>query len=140
MKWRTVSPIPIKGRARHNANGVTYTDKRTREHLQRVADSWDGDKFAADVPLVLVIIAYKPIPKTAPKSVTRLDFTAKPDVDNVAKAVMDGLSGVAYEDDKQIVATLTRKAVRTRDVAEPYIEYLLAPDEEVEIWLMTKPS
>lgn len=27
----------------------------------------------------------------------------KPDIDNIAKTIMDGLNGVAYEDDKQVV-------------------------------------
>lgn len=27
----------------------------------------------------------------------------KPDIDNIAKSIMDGLNGVAYEDDKQVV-------------------------------------
>ena len=32
-----------------------------------------------------------------------------PDIDNVLKAVMDALNGVAYEDDKQVVEVICRK-------------------------------
>lgn len=30
--------------------------------------------------------------------------TKKPDIDNLVKVVLDGLNGLAYKDDKQIVA------------------------------------
>ena len=36
----------------------------------------------------------------------------KPDVDNVAKLVMDALSGVAYRDDKQVVGLVAEAAPR----------------------------
>lgn len=136
MKWRKVSPIPIKGRARHNFRGVTYTDPKTREHLKNVRDSWDGEKFPPDVPLALIVMAYKPLPKTAPKSVTREDFITKPDGDNILKAVLDGLCGVAFEDDRQVVTQHIKKNPRTRDIQEPYIEYLLAPAEDVPIYII----
>ena len=35
--------------------------------------------------------------------------TKKPDADNVLKIVMDGLNGVAYEDDKQVVDATVHK-------------------------------
>lgn len=38
--------------------------------------------------------------------------TYKPDVDNVAKLVMDALSGVAYRDDKQVVGLISEAAPR----------------------------
>lgn len=36
-------------------------------------------------------------------------YRGKMDVDNVAKSVLDGLNGVAYEDDDQVVELLIRK-------------------------------
>lgn len=35
--------------------------------------------------------------------------TLKPDVDNIAKIVMDGLNGVAFADDKQVVSLRVTK-------------------------------
>ena len=35
--------------------------------------------------------------------------TKKPDADNVMKIILDALNGVAYEDDRQIVALAIRK-------------------------------
>lgn len=40
------------------------------------------------------------------------------DVDNVAKSVLDGLNGVAYEDDNQVVELLVRKHKVTRKEEE----------------------
>lgn len=36
---------------------------------------------------------------------------ARPDLDNIAKAVLDGLSGVAYADDAQVVELHVRRRV-----------------------------
>lgn len=38
--------------------------------------------------------------------------TLKPDVDNVAKIIMDGLNGVAFSDDKQVVSLRVTKTFR----------------------------
>lgn len=38
-----------------------------------------------------------------PKSVNRLEPHIRPDIDKLARAVLDGLTGVAYEDDQQVV-------------------------------------
>ena len=133
MKWRKVPVIPIKRRARHH-NGITYTDSKTRDELRMVAESWDGE-FYEDEPLVLVVLVYKQLPKTTPKKVGRLPFIQKPDGDNVLKAVMDGLNGVAFRDDSQIVKQIVWKVDRTRDIDGGYIEYLLCKSSEVSIWV-----
>jgi crossover junction endodeoxyribonuclease RusA len=38
-----------------------------------------------------------------PKSVDRIEHTVKPDLDKLVRAVFDGLSKFAYEDDAQVV-------------------------------------
>ena len=71
-----------------------------------------------------------PIPKSETKKnkvlmLARKVFpTKKPDLDNMAKAVLDALNGVAYKDDCQIVTMLSKK-----NYAEvPYVKVIL--DEE----------
>lgn len=60
--------------------------------------------------LELVITAFFPIPKSKSKkqqeamSSGQVRPTVKIDVDNLAKIVMDGLQGIAFDDDKQIVS------------------------------------
>ena len=39
----------------------------------------------------------------------QIKATKKPDIDNVIKSVLDGLNGVAYEDDKQVVKLTANK-------------------------------
>lgn len=40
--------------------------------------------------------------------------TGKPDCDNIAKAVLDALNGVAFDDDSQVVTLVVRKYPRVR--------------------------
>jgi len=42
--------------------------------------------------------------------------TTRPDADNIAKAFMDGMNGVAWHDDKQVVDLHITKGYGTRDV------------------------
>jgi Holliday junction resolvase RusA-like endonuclease len=53
--------------------------------------------------------------------------TTKPDVDNVIKAVYDGLNGVLWRDDVQVVDGRQRK------------RYSATPGVRVEVWSMSKP-
>ena len=138
MKWRKVPTIPVKRRARYTNHGV-YTDPKTREQMRMVAESWDGE-FFEDEPLALVILVYRQLPKTAPKAVNSMPFTVKPDGDNIAKAVMDGLNGKAFRDDNQIVRLIVQKVDRNRGIDGSYIEYLLCEAKDVNVWVQTKVS
>ena len=78
------------------ARACRYAMKATGEH--------DPTKMAVAVE----VVAYYKIP-VATKAKTRLQMlaekilpTKKPDVDNIAKSVMDGMNGVAYNDDAQV--------------------------------------
>lgn len=53
--------------------------------------------------------------KAEPKRVTPA-HTRKPDVDKLARAVLDALTGILFEDDSQVVALIAGK--RTADVSE----------------------
>lgn len=130
MLWFTVSPIPIKRRVRFTQHGKAYTDEKTRDDLARVRDSYKGEFFASDEPLALIIDVYKPIPKSKPKH-AREPFTVKPDVDNIAKAVLDGLNGKAFDDDRQVVLMTIYKHDRTHDILSEQIRYTLCPFKEV---------
>jgi len=44
-----------------------------------------------------------------PKTVTRNEPFIRPDIDKLARAVLDGLTGVAYEDDEQVVKLTATK-------------------------------
>ena len=82
-------PIP-KGRPRLGRSGV-YTPSRTKQHEDLIA--WRAR--AAGVK-----------PTTGPVHL-EIDFEIKGkvhgDLDNLVKTVMDGLNGIAYADDRQVV-------------------------------------
>lgn len=68
---------------------------------------------------VTVTIAYRrKMPKSRPKRQEWEWDVFKPDVDNVEKAVLDALSGVAFEDDRCVVCSKTMKMPRVRTEAE----------------------
>jgi len=118
----TVPGTPVaKGRARSVLRGGTvghYTPERTARYERHVRDecqlAMDGRRpYDGAVDLTLRI--YMPIPVSWPKD-KREDAAAgvvlpatRPDLDNVIKAVTDGMTGVAWLDDAQIVRILARK-------------------------------
>jgi len=85
-----------------------YTPSETTAYEEEVRAEYlkaGGVKHTGEV--ALTIIAYDKIPEAATKAMREkiaagLRPMKKPDVDNVAKIIMDGLNGAAYEDDKQV--------------------------------------
>jgi Holliday junction resolvase RusA-like endonuclease len=69
--------------------------------------------FPAGVPLEVEVVAVFSRPKSIPKreGAQRKWRPSKPDADNVAKAVLDGLNGIAYPDDSAVVALRVWKFV-----------------------------
>lgn len=82
-------PVPWQ-RVRRGKNGSTYVPKETQEYERRVAWSAKGAGVRPIVgPVRLEMVFY--VPDLRPR-----------DGDNLQKAVMDGLKGVGYADDKQV--------------------------------------
>lgn len=129
MRWHEVSPIPVKRRARFTMRGQTYKDAKTKEDLQRVADSYDGEFYEKE-PLALVISVFQQLPESK-RRLGIQPFTLKPDIDNIIKAVMDGLNGVAFLDDKQVVFVSCKKNNRTNEIEGEYVKYAICPIEEL---------
>ena len=75
-------------------------------------------KATRDVPVRITIKIARQLPKSTPKSVTFDWDTHKPDIDNVAKLVLDGLNGFAYEDDAQVIELHVIKLPRSRSKKE----------------------
>lgn len=91
----------------------TFTPKRTKDFENFIANStymtmrdWNMDMFPEGIPLKISIDFFlKP-----PKRLMRKDGLIKgcmpvfrPDLDNYVKAVLDGLNGILFVDDSQIV-------------------------------------
>lgn len=107
-------PVP-KDRHRFG-RGVFYSTERTREYEHRVG--WEAKAAGArplkgpvEAELHFYLAPGKPMP----------------DVDNLAKSALDGLKGVAYKDDRQVIRFF---AERHEDLDER-AEIIIKPYEEV---------
>ena len=113
----TVPGVPQgKGRPRVTRNGA-FTPKKTRDYEKKVRDCYiaqGGQMFPDDTPLFASITAIFPIPSSLSKKRRALfngkRHCKKPDADNVAKAILDALNGVAYRDDSAVSSLLVDKS------------------------------
>lgn len=113
----TVPGVPQgKGRPRVTRNG-TFTPKKTRDYEKKVRDCYiaqGGQMFPDDTPLFASITAIFPIPSGLSKKRRALfngkRHCKKPDADNVAKAILDALNGVAYRDDSAVSSLIVGKS------------------------------
>ena len=97
----------------------TYTPEKTANYENLVKVEYRRQchdfKSDSDVPLDVRIMAYYGIPKSTSKKKHKLMLfkalrpTKKPDIDNIAKAVLDSINRIAYKDDSQIVDLQVRK-------------------------------
>ncbi len=102
-------PVP-KARPRVVTKGkkrFAYTPKRVKDWENVVKD--EAQKYFErpfDRPVVVSLTFYLPRPNSR-----RLDFwvSTTPDLDNLEKAVLDALNGVAYTDDRLVVVKSSSK-------------------------------
>ena len=81
----------------------------------------EGLLFPFRVPVAVRIDVYEPLPKSRPKRVTSEPNTFKPDADNIAKLVMDGMNGAVWGDDSQVAEVHVVKWPRRRGI-EPHMD------------------
>ena len=97
-----------KGRPRF-ANGHAYTPETTKEYedlVRAVFLAEHGKKVEGEAVFVEISVLTEP-----PKSISKKKREEllkgypmkKPDLDNVAKIILDALNGVAWKDDAQVV-------------------------------------
>ena len=108
-----------KGRPRVNTStGITYTPTKTRDYETLVAQYFllKYPRIKKIEPRVSIeIIVYFGIPKTANKKekeemiLGNISPTKKPDIDNIAKIVLDALNDIAFNDDNQITKIAVEK-------------------------------
>ena len=108
-----------KGRPRFTRAGHTYTPAITALAEKRVAAiASDAMITAQRKPRIsrcsVHIIATWPVPKSWTKqrqaaALSNDEIPGKPDLDNIAKLILDALNGVVYEDDVQVcMLTVTK--------------------------------
>jgi len=133
----------VKGKARPRFyNGVVFTPHDTVEYEDGVRQCYmeqDGRFHEGEV--CVFIWAHIAIPKSFPKKRRQRCIDSKerpirkPDLDNVAKIILDSLNGIAYRDDTQ-VTTLHIRRVWTKDAERVVIgirdEFDKEPEETKE--------
>lgn len=104
--------VPVKHRVRTTKNGHVYNDPRNAEVEATIASLYEGEMLEG--PVCVSVTVYGKLPSATPKKFDSLPNVRKPDIDNIAKSVLDGLNGVAYEDDRQVVQLFVTKRKRER--------------------------
>ena len=114
IRWKCVKQLVVpgqpvgKGRPRFYKRGrytKVFTPEKTLKFEKRVAVFCQGKMLPAGEP---IRIRMRFIFKRPKRLMRRKDpdwlipHMSKPDGDNVEKAILDGLSGVAYHDDSQV--------------------------------------
>jgi Holliday junction resolvase RusA-like endonuclease len=117
MLMYTVYGEPVgKGRPRFARRGKftsTYTPQKTKtyeDEIRMMAKAAMGSSEPLDTPMTVAIYIRVGIPASFSKQ-KRKDAlanierpTKKPDIDNIAKCFLDGMNGIVYLDDKQVVS------------------------------------
>lgn len=135
---RFTVPGAPKGKARartvrgRGGNSFSYTPEQTvlYENLIKCCyrQEASGMIFNDGQPLKVTIIAYYPIVKSTSKKKKQqmlddLMFpTKKPDIDNIAKSILDALNKLAYRDDTQVVTLHMEKHYADEPRVEVEIE------------------
>lgn len=106
-------PIKPQGKARPRVTRRgAYTPQKTKDYENLVKYSFLSRYKNFEIiegPVVASITAYFPLVKSMSKANQKdalsgvLMPTKKPDIDNIAKAILDALNGFAYYDDSQVV-------------------------------------
>lgn len=109
--WRCVLPVKPFGKQRPRMGkfGV-YTPKATKDVEAEIrwylkAAKPKPEKLTGPVSVHIVCTFEKPA--SAPKS--RIWPTVKPDIDNLAKTVLDAANGILWNDDAQVIGCNTIK-------------------------------
>ncbi len=146
MGVRIMSKIVIpgppvgKGRPRMTKSGHVYTPKETHEYEARVKSAYltqcGEPPISAGHPVSIGLLAYFPLNKG--DSIQRRKAkllghempTKKADLDNILKVCMDGLNGLAYEDDCQVTFTTAAKLYDEEPRVEISMIELIPPAQD----------
>lgn len=114
MKYEFEVPGEIVGKERPRVNmytGRVYTPNKTKDYeflVQQYFKIKYPNYKMLEGRISINIIAYLKIPKSTSKTKTqemlenKLSPTKKPDVDNIAKSILDAMNGFVFKDDNQV--------------------------------------
>ena len=120
-----------KGRPRFTRQGRAYTPAKTKTYEEEVAlfaKAAMKDLEPLKTPVAVSVHATFPIPQGYSKKRRQacLDGSERhlkrPDLDNIVKAITDGMNGVVYDDDSQIVRLQAKKVYGTDGMVEVFVQ------------------
>ena len=125
-------PVP-KGRPRVTRTGHAYTPQKTRLYEAHIQDLWRRKGLATlpkGLPIAVSVDAYFAVPKSVSKkrrnTMDGAPHVYRPDADNVAKAVLDALNQLAFDDDSNIYLLRVSKRYT---LLEPRVEVTIEWEE-----------
>lgn len=134
MKYEFEVPGKITGKGRPRVNTITctaYTPTRTKEYEDLIKQYFIM-KYRGIKPLEgrisVTIKAYFGIPKNASKKQreemlnNNISPVKKPDIDNIAKIILDALNKLAFNDDNQIIKLSIEKVYSEEEKVSVLIE------------------
>jgi Holliday junction resolvase RusA-like endonuclease len=135
----TIPGAPVaKGRPRFTTQRGfvrSYTPAKTQAYEDLIrCEAIDamGGRRPFNEPVSVAVTAYVPMPKSMPKK-RRLDAmdgalkpVTRPDVDNYAKAALDGCNAIIYRDDSLVTSLIVRK----RYSAQPRLVITVETEDE----------
>lgn len=121
-----------KGRPRFKRMGnfvQTYTPAATADYEKLVSLRFqNAGGVITDKPVRVEVVAFFAPPKSTKKR-DRIEMLAnrilpekKPDIDNIAKIILDALNGIAYKDDSQVVDLSVKKCFAAEASVYVHIE------------------
>lgn len=127
------TPVP-KGRPRFARRGKfvsTYSPKTTVDYESKVSEAAKqamGSSEPLESPIAAYIYITLPIPASYTKKRTAACLsglerpTKRSDIDNYCKAIFDGMNGIVYLDDSQIVSLHSTKVYGTVGMVEVMVK------------------
>lgn len=133
IRFTIPGPPMGKGRVRISKGGFCFTPETTMnyENLVKVTciEKCDQRQPNYGGQVAVDITAYYPIPSSCTKK-KQVQIrhgarpTKKPDLDNIAKIILDALNHVAWQDDKQVVCMVLTKKYADLPCVSVGIHYL----------------
>ena len=104
-------------------HGHVYTPRATKEYEALICSEFTKRYGVPKVkgPIFIETVFKFRIPKTDKEHKEGDYYLHCPDLDNLQKAVLDALNGIAWEDDKQVVFTRAKKIYSEYDGIEIHI-------------------
>lgn len=99
-----------------NGKRYAYTPKKFQDCESKIGYEYErqGGPFYGTGEVSVSIIVCRRQPKGTPKRIYEIPDTVRPDLDNIAKIVLDALNGIAYTDDCQVTSIQIDKQPRRK--------------------------